>query len=383
MVKTSTYQQCTTCVMDTTDSGITFDEAGVCNHCRGFEEMMTQNVFSGKAGEEKIEQMLSDIRATAKRKKSTYDCILGVSGGVDSTYMAYLAHQWGLNPLVIHLDNGWNSEIATQNINRIIDKTEFDLYTHVINWEEFRDLQLSFLKASVVDLELTSDHAIFSLIYKIARKYNISYLLSGFNVVTEGILPKSWRWSKMDWLNIKDIHSKFGTVPLNTFPRISFTKKFYYDQVLKLKSLRPLNYLDYNKEEVKNTIQEYFGWQDYGGKHYESVITRFYQGYILPEKFNIDKRKAHLSTLINSGQINKEMALLELEKPIYDPDLLRVDMDFVLKKFELTKEEFEEIMARPSQPHTAYASYETAHYKYHEQFFNAIRPIRNLFSGNK
>ena len=373
----ATYRQCSKTLMDTiADPNITFDQNGVSNYWHTYQKLEQQKVHKGEEGLSKIERIFDKIKQEGKGKP--YDCITGVSGGVDSTYLAYITKKYGLRPLIIHLDNGWNSEIATRNINNIIETLGFDLYTHVIDWEEFRDLQLSFLKASVVDLELTSDHAIFSVIYDLAVKHKIKYMLSGFNVVTEGILPSAWRWNKMDWLNIKAIHKKFGKTPLRTFPHISFSRKVYLDKVLSFETIQPLNYLPYNKEEIKKVITEEMGWQDYGGKHYESIITRFYQGYILPEKFRIDKRKAHLSTLIAAGQLSKEQALEEISKPIYDPQTLQMDKEFVLKKFELSEDEFQKIMKAPIHPHNKYDSYETKHYKYHKQFFDTIAPIRKV-----
>ena len=375
------YQICTKTVMDTSDPEITFDENGICNHYYIYQKRHDNIVKSGEEGQKELHRIADKIRTEGKNKK--YDCLIGVSGGVDSTCLTYLAKQLELRPLIIHLDNGWNSEIAVQNINNLIEKLGFDLYTHVINWEEFKDLQLSFLKASVLDLELTSDHAIVSVLYQVARKYNINYSLSGFNIVTEGILPKAWRWSKMDWLNIKSIHKAYGTVKLKTFPHLGFFKRMYLNKVMKLEPFQPLNLIDYNKAEIKRIISEELGWKDYGGKHYESIITRFYQGYILPEKFGIDKRRAHLSTLICSGQITREEALAELEKPIYDPEQFEIDLEFVLKKFGLSESEFEEIMNLPVRAHDEFPTYENLHYVYHEKFFRTIRPVtrfvKNVF----
>lgn len=371
------YRICTKTVMDTiADPGIRFDEDGVCNYYHLYKSRIERFFIGGEKGQKALEAMFDRIREEGKGKK--YDCITGISGGVDSTYMVYLCKKHNLRPLLVHLDNGWNSEIANQNINNIIDHCGYDLHTHVIDWEEFRDLQLSFLKASVIDLELTSDHAIFSVIYDLASKYKINYLLNGFNITTEGILPEAWRWYKYDWLNIKSIHKEFGTVKLKTFPRVSFSKKVYFDLVKRMQSIQPLNYIDYNKAEAKAIISSELGWRDYGGKHFESIITRFYQGYILPEKFGVDKRKAHLSTLISSGQITREEALEELQKPIYDAQMLNEDKTFVLKKFGLTTEAFDEIMALPIRQHTDFDSYITKHYRYHEKVMRSISPFTRL-----
>ena len=373
----SAVQVCTKTVMDTiADPKITFDENGVSNYHYQYFERLEKFFTGGEEGKKLLEETFERIKTEGKNAK--YDCITGVSGGVDSTYVMHLCKKYGLRPLVVHLDNGWNSEIANQNINQIIDQTGFDLHTHVIDWEEFKDLQLSFLKASVVDLELTSDHAIFATIYNLAKKYNIKYLINGFNITTEGILPESWRWYKYDWLNIKSIHKQFGSVPLKTFPHISFFKKINFELIRKMETVMPLNMIDYNKEEAKELIKKEFGWRDYGGKHFESIITRFYQGYILPEKFGIDKRKAHLSTLICSGQMTREEALNELQTPIYDERMLKEDREFVLKKFGLSEEEFQQIMDLPVKEHTAYPSYLTKHYKYHENIMRSISPMTRV-----
>lgn len=363
--------------MDTlADPNITFNEEGVCKYFAQYHDRVSKFFIGGEKGKDELEKVFNRIKEEGKGQK--YDCITGVSGGVDSTYMIYLCKQYGLRPLVIHLDNGWNSEIANQNINNIIDKCGYDLYTHVIDWDEFKDLQLSFLKASVIDLELTSDHAIFAIIYKLAKKHKIKHLLSGFNITTEGILPEAWRWYKYDWLNINSIQKQFGSVKLKSYPHVSFKRKIYFDLIKKMQTVMPLNYLDYNKEDAKKIITKELGWRDYGGKHFESIITRFYQGYILPEKFGVDKRKAHLSTLIASGQMTREAALEELKHPIYAAKMLAEDKEFVLKKFGFSEAEFEAMMAAPIKGHDEYPSYITNHYKRHEQIMKAISPGTRL-----
>ena len=283
-----------------------------------------------------------------------YDCLIGLSGGVDSTYVAYLVKKLGLRPLAVHLDNGWNSELGVKNIENIIRKLNIDLYTLVVNWQEFRDIQLSYLKASVVDIEVVSDHAIFATMYKFAQQHDIGYIINGSNIVTEHIMPSSWLYKKMDYANLKDIHRQFGKVKLKTYPSFDFKKYVYYSSVLKLTPVYILNYVPYNKKEIKQFIMRELEWRDYGGKHYESLFTKFYQAYILPEKFKIDKRKAHLSTLICSGQMTKEEALQELQLPLYDPVSLEEDMTYVLKKLGLSSTEFKAIMNQPSRMHEDY-----------------------------
>lgn len=339
--------------MDTiADPNITFDEKGICNYYYEYKKAEAEHVTGGETGWKQLEQIAEKIKEDGKGNE--YNCIMGLSGGVDSTYVAYLAKKLGLKPLAVHFDNGWNSELAVMNIENIVQKLNFDLFTYVINWEEFKDLQLSYLKASVVDIEAISDHAIFASLYRLAGERGIKYILSGTNVQTENTLPKSWIFAKTDHINIKDIHKRFGSVPLKTFPFMDAKVKRYYQKIKGVHSISVLDFVDYNKKKVKQTIQEELGWKDYGGKHYESVWTRFYQGYILPTKFKIDKRKAHLSDLIFGGQISKEEALAELAKPIYDPVQQKTDFEFVLKKFGLTEAEFDAIMKLPPKSHYDY-----------------------------
>jgi N-acetyl sugar amidotransferase len=347
------YRQCSLSVMDTiADPNITFDEKGICNYYYEYKKAEAEHVTGGETGWRQLEQIAEKIKEDGKGNE--YNCIMGLSGGVDSTYVAYLAKKLGLKPLAVHFDNGWNSELAVMNIQNIVQKLNFDLFTYVINWEEFKDLQLSYLKASVVDIEAISDHAIFASLYRLAGERGIKYILSGTNVQTENTLPKSWIFAKTDHINIKDIHKRFGSVPLKTFPFMDAKVKRYYQKIKGVHSVSVLDFVDYNKKKVKQTIQEELDWKDYGGKHYESVWTRFYQGYILPTKFKIDKRKAHLSDLIFGGQISKEEALAELAKPIYDPVQQKTDFEFVLKKFGLTEAEFDAIMKLPPKSHYDY-----------------------------
>ncbi len=345
------YRQCTLTVMDNiADPDITFDEKGICNYYYEYKEAEASQVLTGEAGIKKLHELAGQIKKEGAGKP--YDCLIGLSGGVDSTYVAYLVKQLGLRPLAVHLDNGWNSELAVKNVENIITKLGFDLYTLVVNWEEFKDIQLAYIKASVVDIEVVSDHAIFATMYKLAKEKNIGYIISGTNVVTEYIMPPSWLYKKMDFANLKDIHDRYGKVKRKTYPSFDFKKHVYYSAVLKLTPISILNYVPYNKKEIKEIIKRELDWRDYGGKHYESVFTKFYQAYILPEKFHIDKRKAHLSTLICSAQMTREEALKELEQPLYDPKTLKADKEYMLKKFELTEEEFDRIMKLPRREHS-------------------------------
>ena len=345
------YRQCSVTVMDNiADDDIQFDENGICNYYHDYMRLESAELFRGADGEARLNDYINRIKENGRGKP--YDCLIGLSGGVDSTYVAWLVKSHGLRPLAVHLDNGWDSELAVMNIENIINKLGIDLYTLVVNWQEFKDIQLSYLKASVVDIEVVSDHAIFATMYKLAREKGISYIISGVNFETEYIMPPSWLYKKMDFVNLKDIHSKFGTVRLKTYPTFDFKKYVYYSSVLKLYPFTILNYVEYNKKAIKEFIAKELNWRDYGGKHYESIFTKFYQAYILPEKFKIDKRKAHLSTLICSSQMTREEALCELEKPLYDLQELKRDKEYVLKKFGLTEKEFDAIMKLPVRKHT-------------------------------
>ena len=348
------YRQCSVGVLDTSDDPtMSFDDQGRCNYYHEYMAAEKEFVKQGKAGEQILQALASQIRSDGKGKP--YDCIMGLSGGVDSTYVAYQARRLGLRPLAVHLDNGWNSELATQNIENIVNRLDIDLHTHVINWEEFRDLQLSYLKASVIDIEVISDHAIFATLYKLAGQYGIKHILSGTNIVTEFVLPSHWIYHKSDHINIKAIHKAYGKIPLKTYPFMDLKVKKWYQMVKKVRSHSILNNVPFNKANVKQLIMDELGWRDYSGKHYESIFTRFYQGYILPEKFGVDKRKAHLTNLIYSGQISKEEALIELQNPPMDPELVKQDLEFVTKKLGLSEQDFAKIMRAKPVPHESFA----------------------------
>ena len=372
MITEKPYQQCAISVMDNiADSDISFDEKGICNYYYDYIKAAGEKVLQGEDGKENIERLITKIKVAGKGKK--YDCIMGVSGGVDSTYVAYLAKLHGLRPLAVHFDNGWNSELAVMNIQNIVTKLNIDLYTLVVNWDEFKDIQLAYLNASVVDIEVVTDHAISGTIARLAKKYNIKYSLTGSNIVTEFIMPPSWIFHKNDHANLKDIHKQYGKVPLKSYPIYTTYLKKYVQNIVKFEAIALLNSVPYNKQAIKDFIGKELNWRDYGGKHYESIFTKFYQAYILPEKFKIDKRKAHLSTLIFSGQITKEDALLELNKPLYGEIELRHDLEFVLKKLELSSASFKSLMALPAISHYNFKREGSIYTKY--PAFKILRPI--------
>lgn len=350
---TATERTCVRCIMDTTDPAVTFDAAGVCNHCRQAERQLRRIRLSAEESRRRLTETAA--RIAARRNKDGYDSIIGLSGGVDSSYVAWLAHSLGLRPLAVHLDNGWNSEIAVSNIHSIVEHCKFDLVTVVIDWREFRDLQRAFIKAGVLDIEMLSDHAITAAMYRIARERGIKTVLSGTNIATEHGMPRAWVWNKQDLTNILDIHRRFGEVPLKTFPRlglIAATRARYFD----FEFAELLDDANYRRGEAVEILQREIGWRDYGGKHHESTFTRFYQTYVLPTKFRIDKRKPHLSALIRNGELSREQALTLLDEPLYPPGELLRERQFVLKKLGFTAEEFDRLMAEPPVPHRHYRS---------------------------
>lgn len=359
--------------MDNSDPDITFDEKGVCNYCVDAARLLPHFRFSRQQEEQNLQALKQRIKTS---QKGEYDSILGLSGGVDSSYVAYLAMQMGLNPLCVHFDNGWNSDIAVKNIRRIIDKTGFDLYTYVIDWPEFRDLQRAFIKAGVIDIEMLTDQAIFASLFRLRREKNIASVLGGTNYATEHGLPHAWIWSKMDRRNIAAIQKRFGDMRLKSFPTMNnmtwlLIRQFGLGGVFE----EPLNQVNYSKTKAMEVLKEVFGWQYYGGKHYESVFTKFYQAHILPTKFGVDKRKSHLSCLVRNGEISREQAVEELSEPLYDANELRRDKSFVLKKLGFSDEEFDEIMRKPPVPHD--------HYPSDQSYMRLIRRVGKMFIKKK
>ncbi|MGB2632165.1 MAG: N-acetyl sugar amidotransferase [Minisyncoccales bacterium] len=346
MVQERKYQICSRCVMDTSDPGIVFDEKGVCNNCKGYFERTARELHYDEKGKRKLREVAQKIAAAGKGRE--YDCIVGVSGGVDSSFVAYHLKKLGLKPLAIHLDNGWNSELAVGNIERILKQMDIDLCTKVLDWDEFKDLQLSFFKSSLIDCEIPTDHAIMATLYREARRRKIKYIITGSNLVTEAVMPISWARFKIDWRLVRNVQKRFGSKKLKTFPHIDLAGLAYATLVEGIKIFPLLNYVEYDKASAKQMLIDRFGWKDYGGKHYESVYTRFYQGYILPDKFGIDKRRAHFSALICAGQMTRPEAL-ELLKSIPYPskEMCLRDKEYVIKKFGITPQEFEMIMRDP------------------------------------
>lgn len=352
------YQMCTYCVMDTTAEEITFDSNGVCSFCHRFDENVKPVLDRASSGEGRrlLDQIITYIKSSARGKH--YDSILGISGGTDSSYLAYLASELGLQPLLVNVDTGWDTPESKSNIENLVSKLGFDLEIITVDWEEMRDLQLAFYRSSVKNCEIPQDHAFLAALYRKADQEGVHHILTGGNFATESILPRSWGYNAGDLRHLYAIHSRFGTIPLRKFPTLSFWRRYlYYPFVRNIREVRLLNYVPYNKNEAKRILTEKFGWQDYGAKHYESVLTRFFQGYYLPTKFGIDKRKAHLSSLVLSGQMTRKQALEELKKPPYpNEELLQKDKTYIAERLGISLSEWEEILDLLPRRHEEFPS---------------------------
>lgn len=341
------HQQCARCVMDTTDPDIRFNSEGNCNHCTEFINIRAQHKYKGEETDLQFKALISKIKAEGKGKK--YDCIIGLSGGVDSSYVAYIAKHQGLRVLGVHMDNGWNSEEAVKNIKSIADILGIDYESYVLDWEEFKEIQLSFLKASVPEADTPTDIAILSSLHRVAAKYGVKNIISGGNFATEGILPKKWHYNAKDLTYFKYIHKTFGKGKIKTFPTFGFRSEMYYKFVKGIKMVYLLNYVPFHKDEAIRVLEDQLDWRNYGGKHYESKYTGFIQSYYLVKKFNLDYRKATLSSQICTGVITREEATEVLKKPSYREEHSEKEMEYISKKLGITLEEFKEIIQLP--PH--------------------------------
>jgi len=368
------YQVCTRCVMDTSDAEIVFDDQGVCNHCHHFDTRIKPRWHPNEKGRAILEGLLEEVRQAGKNQE--YDSILGLSGGIDSSYLALKVKEFGLRPLVMHVDAGWNSELAVSNIEKIVKHCGFELHTHVMDWEEMRDLQLAYLRSGVANQDVPQDHAFFASIYHFAMQNRINTVLSGGNIATESTFPDSWHASAMDAINLKAIHRKFGTIPLRHFKTISFTQYYvWYPFVKKMKVLRPLDYMPYSKEAAVEELQR-VGWRAYGRKHGESLFTKFFQNHYLPARFGYDKRRPHLSSMILSGGISREEAVVMLEEPLYTPAELETDLTYFCKKVGISREEFNSILAKPHRHYTEFPNWDRRY-----RFLKSLQQIALRLTG--
>ena len=338
------YQICTNCVMDTSDSKIVFDEKGVCDYCNSYKNDILPNWDPDSFDDSALMKVAEQIKKEGKNKE--YDCILGLSGGTDSSYLAYIAKEkMGLRPLIYAVDTGWNLNVAVENIEKLVKALDLDMYTEVINWDEMRDLQLAFFKAQVAYQDLPQDHVIFAGLYNYAVKNKIKYVLTGSNNATECVRPPI-EWVHLNDLKlIKDIHKKFGVAKIKTLPMCSMFKyRLYYQYILGMKRVAPLDLIKYDKEAAEKELKEKYGWEKYENKHYENIFTRFYEGYYLPTKFGFDKRKSYFSNLVLTGGMTRDEALAKLNESPYSESMMMEDKEYIAKKLGISTEEFNEII---------------------------------------
>lgn len=369
-----TYRICNRCIMDTTDPDIHFDEQGFCNHCTEFLETRLRYSYRGAESDQALVALIQEIKQ--KGKGRSYDCVVGLSGGVDSSFTAWKAKELGLRVLAVHLDNGWNSIEANQNIKNIAQKLTIDYETEVLDWEEFKHIQRAFLKASVPEADTPTDIAILAVLHKVAAKYGVKYILSGGNFATEGILPKHWHYNAKDLRYFKHICRQFGPVSLRTFPTFGFLKEAYYKIFRGVKMVYLLNYVPFDKAATVSFLKNHLEWKEYGGKHYESKYTGFIQSYYLYEKFNIDYRRATFSSQICAGSLERADALAMIKPIPYSFENIENDKTYIAKKLGFSKEAFDEILGRPGKWYYAYPNNETR-----LQFFYNL--YRRLFKKEK
>lgn len=334
------YQICSNCVMDTSDLSIRFDNNGICDHCHDFYNIVKPKWNPNETGKKQLEAIVKTIKQ--KGKGNEFDCILGLSGGVDSSYMLHLAvKEFGLKPLVFHVDGGWNSELAVHNINVMIDKLELDLYTEVINWEEMKDFQLAFFKSGVPHIDIPQDHAFIATLYKFAEQNKIKYILNGGNISTECVqYPMHWLYYGTDMSQINDIRKKFSTNKMESYPFSSvFRHKIYLKYIKGINVIKPLNYIPFNKETALTLLEKEYNWKPYPQKHFESRFTKFYEGYWLPERFGFDTRRVQFSSLILTGQMTRENALEKLKTPSYNPATIDEEFNYIATKLGITSDE--------------------------------------------
>lgn len=348
------YVICNKTVMDTSDFDITFDDFGVSNYAGKYDYFC--NLYGHKNGSSK--DKLNNIITKIKKEciNDEYDCIIGLSGGIDSSYLIYYAVEiLKLRVLPFHVDTGWNSEIAVDNITKIVNKLNLDLHTVVLDWNEISDLQKAFFLSGVPNLDIPQDHSFSASVYKEAAKFGIKYILNGNNFQTESILPNSWGYDATDLTHLLAIHKKFGKLKLKTYPKLTLFKKFfYYPIVKKMKTVEPLNYLNYDKDEAIRTLENYFEWKSYGGKHNESLFTKFFQSYYLVNKFGFDKRKAHLSSLIVANKLSRDNAIELLEKPVLNKIQEKNEIDYFCSKLDISLTQFHNVMNSKPVLHSTY-----------------------------
>jgi len=347
--------------MDTSDPEIRFDVAGHCSHCTDALARLEKFYLPDERGEQRLAALIAEMKAAGKGK--AYDCIIGLSGGTDSSYLAYKSREWGLRPLIFHVDGGWNTDQAQKNVENLAAYLGYDLHIHTVDWEEMKDLQVAYLRSALANQDVPQDHLFFAVVFREAEKAGIRYWLSGSNLVSESILPVSWEHTALDARQIKAVHKVFGSRPLRAFPLLNFFEccKFYGDLPLlqTVRAIKPLNLMPYDVFKARKEMSEAFGWQDYGKKHDESRFTKLFQNYYQPKKFGYEKRRAHLASLIVSSIMTREQALAEMEKPLYAPVELEADISYVCGKLGISRADWEAFMALPNRHYTDYPNYES------------------------
>lgn len=361
--------ECKRCLFNSLMPSVEINDKGICNYCKLYDELDFSHPVNNPDNT-LLNKLIEKIKNAGAKKK--FDCIIGVSGGTDSTYTLLLAKRSGLRPLAVHFDNGWDSELSVANIHNALQILDIPLETYVVNWEEFKDLQRSFLKASVPEAEIPSDLAIVSVLYKYAHRHNVKYILNGISFRTEGNMPLIWGYC--DGKYLKSVHKKFGTVPLKTFPNLTLAKMFYYNIIRRIKVVRFLNYVNYTKPGAQAILEKELKWKNPGGHHYESIYTRWYQGYLSPVKFNIDRRIVALSAQVRSGHILKEKASSILKSPHYPESRIIEDKEYIIKKLGFSNEEFEQILKEPPLNFLSYPSY----FKWFRKFRRIIKIASRL-----
>ena len=364
------YQICVRCIMDTTDPTITFDDRGFCNHCTRVETDFIGKTWQPEAND-KLMARIAEIKEAGKDQK--YDCLIGLSGGVDSSFLAHLVvREWGLRPLAVHVDAGWNSAIAVHNIEVLVRGLDIDLYTEVIDWENVQDLQRAYMLSGVENQDVPQDHVFFSVLNRLVIKYDLKYFLTGGNASTESILPSSWGYDATDSVNLLDIHRRFGSSELDKYPYMSLWKRhIYYRFIAKFEAVRLLDLYPYFREPAIKTIESLYGWKNYGDKHHESRWTRWFQAHYLPYKFGIDKRRAHIASMVMSGELTRDAALEAIKQPLYDPSQLLIDTEYVKKKLGFSDNEYLSIMnAEPK----IYSEYKNA-----KIIMDRMRRVKRMF----
>lgn len=364
------YRICNRCVMDTSDEDIVFDELGNCNHCNELYHRMTTYISPNSATEAKFLRLVEHIKRVHKNQK--YDCIIGISGGIDSTYLTYKLVSFGLRPLVMHLDNGWDTEMSVKNMKKIINKFNLDYESCVLDWHEFREIQLGFIKSSIVDMEMPTDMAIYASLFKAASKYKVKYIFSGCNYTGEGILPLTWGYHVFRDMKIyRHIVKEYSSIKLKTLPTVSLLQDLYFRYIKGIKFIYPYDYLAYNKDDAKAFLINEIGWEELGGKHHESRVTAFWHSYVMPNKYNMDYRRATYSSQICYNQVTRAEALEQLKKPPYNIEKINNEKIFFAKKYQITLEQFEHYLSLPPKVYKDFPN--------QKNFIQFLRKIYNKF----